>query len=365
MPPAQQAPPQLAQQDLHDALRSRLIQSGEYSRPIQTELTKALGITRPIVQGGMMWVGLPKLVAAVSEAGGLGILTGLTAGSPENLRNSIREVRKLTSKPFAVNLTFLPSISPPPYEEYAQVVIDEKVKVAETAGGPAAIPVIKMYKTAGIYVIHKCTSIRHALTAEKLGVDMLSIDGFECAGHPGEDDVGGLLLLALAARKLKIPYIASGGIGDGRGLAAVIALGAQGVNCGTAFMCTQESYIHQNIKDAMVKADERSTTHIFRSLRNTARVFKNAVAKEVVAKERRPGGVDFPEIAPLVSGARGKKVYDEGDLDAGVWSASPVMGLIDDVPTVKTLLDRMEKQAEEILLAGASKVIASGATAKL
>ncbi|GAA6004479.1 hypothetical protein JCM10207_000745 [Rhodosporidiobolus poonsookiae] len=351
------------------AVQSALLRHSEagcvWNRPIETELTRALGIRVPVVQGGMMWVGLPKLVAAVSEAGGLGILTGLTAGSPENLRNSIREVRKLTSKPFAVNLTFLPSISPPPYADYAQVIIDEGVKVAETAGGPAAIPIIKMYKKAGIYVIHKCTSIRHAKSAEALGVDMLSIDGFECAGHPGEDDVGGLLLLALAARKLKVPYIASGGIGDGRGLAAAIALGAQGVNCGTVFMATQESYVHDNIKQAMVKADERSTTHIFRTLRNTARVFKNAVAKEVVAKERRAGGVEFPEIAPLVSGARGKTVYDFGDPDAGVWSASGVMGLIDDVPSCKELVDRMERDAERILVEGASKVVGQGARSKL
>ncbi|GAA5859809.1 hypothetical protein JCM1840_006463 [Sporobolomyces johnsonii] len=305
----------------------------------------------------MMWVGLPKLVAAVSNAGGLGILTGLTPGSPEKLRESIREVKTLTDKPFAVNLTFLPSIAPPPYADYAKVVIEEGVKIAETAGGPAAIPIIQMYKKEGIYVIHKCTSIRHARSAAKMGVDMLSIDGFECAGHPGEDDIGGLLLLALAARKLQIPYIASGGIGDGRGLAAAIALGAQGVNCGTVFMATKESYVHPKIKEAMVQADERSTTHIFRTLRNTARVFKNKVADEVVAKERRPGGVEFPEIAPLVSGARGKQVYELGDPDAGVWSASPVMGLIDDVPSVKTLLERMEKQAEEILLNGAKMVV--------
>ncbi|GAA5972211.1 hypothetical protein JCM11641_002360 [Rhodosporidiobolus odoratus] len=348
-----------------DGRMDEALKSWGSAMPIETELTKALGIRMPIVQGGMMWVGLPKLVAAVSEAGGLGILTGLTAGSPENLRNSIREVRKLTSKPFAVNLTFLPSITPPPYADYAKVIIEEGVKVAETAGGPAAIPIVKMYKDAGIYVIHKCTSIRHAQTAERLGVNMLSIDGFECAGHPGEDDVGGLLLLAIAARKLKIPYIASGGIGDGRGLAAAIALGAQGINCGTLFVATEESYVHPKIKEAMVKADERSTTHIFRSLRNTARVFKNEVAKEVVAKERRPGGAEFPELAPLVSGARGKKVYDEGDPDAGVWSASGVMALIEDIPSVKTLMDRMEKQAEEILKEGASKVIAGGASSKL
>lgn len=327
-----------------------------YIEPIETELTRKLGIRVPVVQGGMMWVGEVKLVAAVSNAGGLGILTGLTPGSPENLRKAIRQVRSLTDKPFAVNLTFLPSISPPPYAEYAQVVIDEGVKVAETAGGPAAIPIIKMYKAAGIFVIHKCTAVRHAKAAEKVGVDMLSIDGFECAGHPGEDDIGGLLLLALAARELKTPYIASGGIGDGRGLAAALALGAQGVNCGTVFMATKESYIHENIKKEMVKADERSTTHIFRTLNNTARVFKNKVAQEVVAKERQPGGVKFPEIAPLVSGARGKTVYENGDSDAGVWSASGVMGLIDDIPSCAELLNRMETDAERIILQNAKLV---------
>ncbi|BGP52820.1 hypothetical protein JCM8202_003901 [Rhodotorula sphaerocarpa] len=324
--------------------------------PIETELTKKLGIRIPVVQGGMMWVGRPELTAAVSNAGGLGILTGLTPGSPEALREAIRDVRKLTSKPFAVNLTFLPSISPPPYAEYAQVIIQEGVKVAETAGGPAAIPIIKMYKQAGVFVIHKCPAIRHAQAAEKVGVDMLSIDGFECAGHPGEDDTPGLLLLALAARKLKTPYIASGGIGDGRGLAAALALGAQGVNCGTVFMATKESYVHENIKQAMVKADERSTTHIFRTLRNTARVFKNKIAEEVVAKERRPGGVEFPEIAPLVSGARGKTVYENGDPDAGVWSASGVLGLIEDVPSCAELLSRMERDAERIILDNAKLV---------
>ncbi|ORY73442.1 2-nitropropane dioxygenase [Leucosporidium creatinivorum] len=325
--------------------------------PIKTALTELLGIRIPVVQGGMMWVGLPKLVASVSNAGGLGILTGLTAGSPENLRQSIREVRRLTDKPFAVNLTFLPSISPPPYEEYAKVVIEEGVKIAETAGGPQAAPIIKLYKQHGVFVIHKCTSIRHAKSAAKLGVDMLSIDGFECAGHPGEDDVGGLVLLALAARELKIPYLASGGIGNGRGLAAAISLGACGVNCGTLFMATEESYIHPNIKNAMVKASERDTTHIFRTLNNTARVFKNKVASEVVGLERRPGGAKFPELAPLVSGARGKTVYEEGDVDAGVWSASPVMGLIDKVVSCEELLKTMEKEAEEILLAGAKTVV--------
>ncbi|GAA5950877.1 hypothetical protein JCM3765_004617 [Sporobolomyces pararoseus] len=331
--------------------------------PIKTLLTEKLGIEIPVVQGGMMWVGLPELVAAVSNAGGLGILTGLTAGSPENLRESIRKTRELTKKPFAVNLTFLPSISPPPYEEYAKVIIEEGIEVVETAGGPAAGPIIQMYKKANVFVIHKCTSIRHAKSAVKLGVDMLSIDGFECAGHPGEDDIGGLLLLALAAKKLKTPYIASGGIADGRGLAAAIALGAEGVNCGTLFMATKESYIHENIKQKMVESDENQTTHIFRTLRNTARVFKNKVAVEVREKESK--GAKFPEIAPLVSGLRGKKVYEDGDSDAGVWSCSPVVGLIDDIPSCEVLLKRMEREAEEVLLSSAKKVVGPARESKL
>lgn len=216
-----------------------------------------------------------------------------------------------------------------------------------------------MYKKAGIYVIHKCTSIRHGLSAVKMGADMLSIDGMECAGHPGEDDIGGLVLLALAAKSLKVPYLASGGIGNGRGLAAAISLGACGVNCGTLFMTTEEAQIHPNVKNAMLKATERDTTHIFRTLHNTARVFKNTVAMEVVSKERRPGGVEFAEIAPLVSGARGKTVYETGDVNAGVWSASPVMGLIDEVVTCRQLLKKMESDAEEILLKGAATVVRS------
>ncbi|KAK4058105.1 hypothetical protein OIO90_000844 [Microbotryomycetes sp. JL221] len=315
---------------------------------IKTYLTETLGIKYPVVCAGMMHIGEPALVSAASEAGGLGVLTGLNFGSPQGLREKIRETRSLTSKPFAVNLTFLPAMTPPPYEEYAQVIIDEGVKITETAGGPAAAPVIKMFKKAGIFVIHK--------SAVKLGVDMLSIDGFECAGHPGEDDVGGLVLLALAAKHLNVPYIASGGIGNGRGLAAALALGACGVNCGTLFMATEESYIHPKIKQAIVAATERDTTHIFRTLHNTARVFKNKIAVEVVEKERRPGGVEFKEIAPLVSGARGKLVYDNGDVDAGVWSASPVVGLIDKVQSCKSLLQEMERDAEEILLQGAKMV---------
>ncbi|PLW10815.1 hypothetical protein PCANC_06535 [Puccinia coronata f. sp. avenae] len=316
---------------------------------IQTALTAALGIRIPIVQGGMMWVGLPKLVAAVSNAGGLGILTGLTQPTPEALRQAIRDTRKMTSKPFGVNLTFLPSINPPPYTDFAQVIIEEGIKVCETAGGPSAAPIIQMMRKANVYVIHKCTSIRHAHSAIKIGANMLSIDGFECAGHPGEDDIGGVVLLARAAQALKVPFIASGGFANGRGLAGAIALGAAGVNMGTAFMVTDEAEIHRKIKEEMIKADERDTIHIFRTLKNTARVYKNDVAMEVVKMERRPGGCEFKDIAHLVSGARGKKVYEEGDVNAGIWTCGISVGLLTKIQSCESFLQECEKDAEEII----------------
>jgi NAD(P)H-dependent flavin oxidoreductase YrpB (nitropropane dioxygenase family) len=315
---------------------------------IATELTKALGIEKPIVQGGMQWVGYPSMAAAVSNAGGLGILTALSQPSPDALREAIRETHKLTSKPFGVNITILPSINPPDYPGYARAAVEEGVRIIETAGNNPG-ELIKYFKDHGCIVIHKCTAIRHAKSAARLGVDFLSIDGFECAGHPGEDDIGGLVLLALAARDLKIPYIASGGIADGRGLAAALALGAQGVNMGTRFMCTVEAPIHQSIKEKMVASTERDTTHLFRTLHNTARVYKNSVAKEVVSLERRPGGAKFDEVKDLVSGQRGKIVYETGDSDYGVWSVGISMGLIKDIPTCQTLLDRMVSEAEEVI----------------
>ncbi|KAF8928803.1 hypothetical protein BGZ47_001420, partial [Haplosporangium gracile] len=229
---------------------------------LQTKLTKLVGIKHPIVQGGMQWVGTAELASAVSNAGGLGILTALTQPTPEHLRNEIRRCRTMTNKPFGVNLTLLPAMTPPPYAEYGDVIVQEGIKVVETAGNNPGEH-IRKFKEAGIFVIHKCTSIRHALTAQRLGADMLSIDGFECAGHPGEDDVTGLILLPLAAKALKIPFIASGGFGDGTGLAAALALGAEGVNMGTRFLCTQEAPIHNNIKESMVKATERDTSLIF------------------------------------------------------------------------------------------------------
>ncbi|KAK7680180.1 hypothetical protein QCA50_016689 [Cerrena zonata] len=313
-----------------------------------TPLTKLLGIRVPVVQGGMQWVGLPPLVAAVSNGGGLGILTALTQPNPEALRQAIRETHKLTSKPFGVNITLLPTINPPDYEGYARAAIEEGVRIFETAGNSPG-KLIRYFKQNGCIVIHKCTTIRHAKSAIRLGVDVVSVDGFECAGHPGEEDIGGLVLLARAAQELNIPYIASGGVADGRGLAAVLALGAAGANMGTRFMCTVEAPIHQNIKEKIVASNEQDTVHIFRTLHNTARVFKNKVSTEVVAIERKPGGAKFEDVRELVSGARGKQVYETGDPDYGIWSAGVSVGLIKDIPTCEELLARMEKEAEDVI----------------
>ncbi|KAG8850387.1 hypothetical protein FRB96_000451 [Tulasnella sp. 330] len=313
---------------------------------ITTQLTQALGITVPVVQGGMQWVGLPKLVAAVSNAGGLGILTALTQPSPEALREAIRKTRTMTSKPFGVNITILPTITPPDYEGYARAAIAEGVKIFETAGNNPG-PLIAYFKSQGSIVIHKCTTIRHAKSAAKMGVDFLSIDGFECAGHPGEEDIPGIILLARAANELNVPYLASGGFADGRGLVAALSLGASGINCGTRFMCTEESEIHPNIKQKIIDSTEQDTIHIFRTLNNTARVFKNKVSTEVVRLERRPGGAKFEELRELVSGARGRLVYENGDPDYGIWSAGLAVGLINDAPSCEVLLRRIEKEAED------------------
>ncbi|CCA71651.1 probable 2-Nitropropane dioxygenase [Serendipita indica DSM 11827] len=317
--------------------------------PIVTELTRLLGIRVPVVQGGMQWVGVPALAAAVSQAGGLGILTALTQPSPEALRAAIKETRRLTQKPFGVNITLLPTINPPDYAGYARAAVEEGVRIFETAGNNPK-KLIEYFKANNCIVIHKCTTIRHAKSAVRMGVDVLSIDGYECAGHPGEEDIPGLVLLARAAQELKIPYIASGGFADGRGLAAALALGSQGINMGTRFMATVESPIHENIKKTIVEASETDTVHIFRTLHNTARVFKNAVSTEVVRLERRPGGADFQkDLKDLVSGQRGRLVYENGDKDYGIWSAGICIGLIKDIPTCEELLDRIEKEAEEVI----------------
>lgn len=307
---------------------------------MKTRITELLGIQYPIVQGGMQWVGRAEMAAAVSNAGGLGMLTGLTQPTAQDLRAEIERTRGMTSKPFGVNLTILPSVNPPPYAEYVQAIIDSGVKVVETAGNSPK-EFIALFKENGVKILHKCTSLRHALSAERNGVDVVSIDGFECAGHPGEDDVGGLVLIPLAARALKIPVIASGGIADGRGLAAALVLGAEGVNMGTRFCATVEAPIHPAIKEALVGASERQTNLIFRTLHNTGRVLKTPVSDEVVSLERREGGCEFKDVQHLVSGQKGRLALETGDLHAGLVWAGQVVGLIDDIPTCAELLERM------------------------
>ena len=315
---------------------------------MKTRITKLLGIEHPIIQGGMQWVGLAELASAVSNAGGLGIITALTQPTPEDLLKEIERCQLQTDKPFGVNLTILPTIKPVPYDEYAQAIVDSGVKIVETAGRNPE-PYLPQFKQAGIKVIHKCTLIRHALKAEKIGCDAVSVDGFECAGHPGEDDVTNMILLPLAAKRLKIPFLASGGFGDGRGLAAALAMGADGINMGTRFMVTKEAPIHDNVKQKMIEATELDTALIYRSFRNTARVFKNSVAEKVVEIEARPGETKFEDIQPLVQGVKGRELFDGGDLDKGIWSAGMIVGLIDDNPSCEDLVARIVAEAEDIL----------------
>ena len=325
---------------------------------MKTRITELLGIQHPVVQGGMQWVGLAELASAVSNAGGLGFITGLTQPTPEDLLGEIDRCKSMTDKPFGVNLTILPTIKPVPYEEYARAIVDSGVKIVETAGRNPE-PFLPLFKEAGIKVIHKCTSIRHSLKAEKIGCDAVSVDGFECAGHPGEDDVTNMILLPLAARRLKIPFLASGGLGDGRGLAAALALGADGINMGTRFMVTKEAPIHDNVKRRMIEATELDTALIYRSLRNTARVFKNSVAEQVVEIESRPGETKFEDIQPLVQGVKGRELFDGGDLDKGIWSAGMIVGLIDDNPSCEDLITRIVAEAQDIIsnrLAGMAAV---------
>lgn len=289
------------------------------------------------------------MAAAVSNAGALGIITALTQPNPEALRKEIRRCRQLCpDKPFGVNITLLPALVPPDYDSYARVVVEEGVKIVETAGrSPERY--VKYFKENGCTVIHKCVTVRHALTAQRLGADMISMDGFECAGHPGEADIGNFVLLAIAAQKLKIPYIASGGIGTGRQLAAALALGAEGVNMGTRWMATKECPIHDNIKQALVDGDEHSTTLIFRSLNNTERVYLNDAARKVrEAEAKKPG--DFSVVAPFVKGSFYKESFQvTGDTQSSVWSAGIVMGMIDDIPTCQELVDRMIAEAKEVI----------------
>ena len=313
---------------------------------METRFTREFGIEHPIVQGGMQWVGRAELVAAVANAGALGHITALTQPTPEDLAKEIARCQEMTDKPFGVNLTILPTINPPPYMEYAQAIIESGVKHVETAGNNPQ-EYLDVFKPAGIKVIHKAVTVRHAVKGQSLGVDAISIDGFDCAGHPGEDDVPGLVLIPATADKLEIPIIASGGFADARGLVAALALGADAVNMGTRFMCTAESPIHENIKRELVERDERQTDLIFRTLRNTARVAKNSVSQEVIEIERSGGG--FEDIKHLVAGSRGRTVYENGDPEAGIWSAGLAQGLIHDIPTCAELVERIVSEADAII----------------
>ncbi len=315
---------------------------------MRTRLTDMLGIQYPIVQGGMHFVGLAPLAAAVSEAGGLGILTALTQPSPAALAEEIARCRAMTDKPFGVNLTSLPARTPPDYPGYVRSIVDGGVKVVETAGNNPQ-QWMPLLKEAGITVIHKCTSVRHALKAEAIGCDAVSVDGFECGGHPGEDDVPNFILLPRAADTLKIPFIASGGMADGRSLVAAMAMGAEGMNMGTRFIATQEAPVHDNVKQAILRASELDTRLVMRPLRNTERVLNNAGVERLLAKERALGDkITFADIAPEVGGVY-PKVMQGGDLDAGAWSCGMVAGLIHDIPTVKELIDRIVAEAQQIV----------------
>ncbi|WP_461167662.1 NAD(P)H-dependent flavin oxidoreductase [Tsukamurella serpentis] len=313
---------------------------------LSTTFTEQFGVRYPIVQGGMMWVGRAGLASAVSEAGGLGILTALTQPTPQALREEIARTRELTSEPFGVNLTVLPTIDPPPYEQYLRAAVESGVRIIETAGSNPA-KFLPYLKDNGVKVIHKCTSVRHALKAQAIGVDAVSIDGFECAGHPGEDDIPGLVLIPAVADALEIPILASGGIADARGLVAAIALGAAGINMGSRFLCTAESPIAPEVKSQIVANSELDTRLIFRTLGNTARVAKNSVSVEVVRTEAE--GCEFSDIRHLVAGARGRRVFEEGDVEAGIWSVGLCQGLIRDVPTVAQLIDRMVSDGQRIV----------------
>ena len=313
---------------------------------VRTRFCDVFGVEHPIVQGGMQWVGRAELVAAVADAGGLGFITALTQPTPDDLAKEIGRCREMTDKPFGVNLTILPSINPPPYADYRDVIVESGIPVVETAGfNPAEH--LPAFREGGVKVLHKCTSVRHAVKVQELGVDGISIDGFECAGHPGEDDIPGLVLIPAAAEKITIPMIASGGFGDARGLVAALALGADGINMGTRFLATVEAPVHDSVKQRLVEATERDTDLIFRPLRNTARVARNAVSGEVVSILDKGGR--FEDVRELVAGARGRKVFESGDLDLGIWTAGLVQGIIHDIPTVAELIGRIVGEARELI----------------
>ncbi len=315
---------------------------------MKTKITELFGIQHPIIQGGMHYVGFAELAAAVSNAGGLGIITGLTQKTPADLANEIARCNEMTDKPFGVNLTFLPGFTAPPYPEYIKAIIDGGVKIVETAGrSPEAY--MPALKDAGIKVIHKCTSVRHSLKAEKIGCDAVSVDGFECGGHPGEDDIPNMILLPRAAEELSIPFVASGGMGNGKQLAAALALGADGINMGTRFIATKEAPVHQNVKDALIAATELDTRLIMRPLRNTERVLNNDAVQKIIAMEQGKGeALSIDDIKELVGGVY-PKVMQDGDMEAGAWSCGMVAGLIHDIPTCQDLIDGIMKEATDII----------------
>ena len=315
---------------------------------MKTKITELFGIEHPIIQGGMHFVGLAEIAAAVSNAGGLGIITALTQRSPADLAKEIRRCREMTDKPIGVNLTFLPIVSQPDYPGYIKAIIDGGVRIVETAGNNPQKWLPGLHE-AGVKVIHKCTSVRHSLKAEAIGCDAVSVDGFECGGHPGEDDVPNFILLPRAAEELKIPFVASGGMADGRSLVAALALGADGMNMGTRFIATQEAPVHQNVKQAILAASELDTRLVMRSLRNTERVLNNAAVERLLEKERTLGAaLQFSDIMAEVAGVY-PKVMQDGAMDAGAWSCGMVAGLIHDIPTVKALIDRIMTEADEII----------------
>ena len=316
---------------------------------MKTAITEMFGIEHPIIQGGMHYVGFAELAAAVSNAGGLGIITGLTQRTPELLAKEIARCHDMTDKPFGVNLTFLPTFSAPPYPEYIAAIREGGIKIVETAGRSPE-QYMPALKAAGIKVIHKCTSVRHSLKAEQIGCDAVSVDGFECGGHPGEDDMPNMILLPRAAEELKIPFVASGGMADARSLVAALALGAAGMNMGTRFIATKEAPVHENVKKALVAATELDTRLVMRALRNTERVLKNAGVDRLIDIEREKGkSLKIEDIHAEVAGVYPKVMFD-GEMDAGAWSCGMVVGLIKDIPTVKELIDRIMIDAERIIL---------------
>lgn len=315
---------------------------------MKTRITELFGIEHPVIQGGMHHVGYAEMAAAVSNAGGLGIITGLTQRTPEDLANEIAKCNEMTDKPFGVNLTFLPGFANPDYPGYIDAIINGGVRIVETAGRSPE-QYMPIMKEAGIKVIHKCTSVRHSLKAERIGCDAVSVDGFECGGHPGEDDIPNMILLPRAAEELSIPFVASGGMGNAQQLVAALALGADGINMGTRFIATKEAPVHQNVKEALVAASELDTTLIMRPLRNTERVLKNEAVTRIQEKEKELGdNIQINDIMDEVAGVY-PKIMSDGDMDAGAWSCGMVAGLIHDIPTCEELVGGMVKQAEEII----------------